>query len=458
MSSSWHTQPGVGVLDARYVNVTGDTMTGQLVLGLAGVGLSVTQDSVMGGYLRVGSVSSPTNTTAGDITGVRLKVGDGAFGTGVELSVTGDGALSGFLRVGSETAPTNTTAGDLTAARLKIGDGAFGTGVEASITGDGAISGFLQVGSETAPSNTTAGDITALRIHVGTDSTQLTNVEADFNCDVGIQRGLSFKPVAAGTSTLLNNIMAANYFGMVVDSNNSNNLLLAEKTVSATTARWAFGHLGEFGIGQVAPASLLHIGSALTKTSWTTNGIAVRVDAATYTNSSAGSATYATAAAISLAQPTYAASNASTVVTDAANLYIANAPVAGTNMALTNAWALWVDDGSSRFDGRVVENQGADVSSANNLVLGSDGNSWEITGTTQINLISNLGWQNGSIITLLFTSTPTVKHNQTTSSTNISIKLAGAVDFAATAGDTLTLLLSEIGGTQGWREIGRAVI
>lgn len=69
-------------------------------------------------YLRVGSVAAPTNVTAGDLTTVRLKVVDGAFGTGVDFSVTGDGALSGFLRVGSETAPTNTTAGDLTAVRI----------------------------------------------------------------------------------------------------------------------------------------------------------------------------------------------------------------------------------------------------------------------------------------------------------------------------------------------------
>ena len=107
---------------------------------------------------------------------------------------------------------------------------------------------------------------------------------------------------------------------------------------------------------------------------------------------------------------------------------------------------------------RLQELQGADVASANNLVLGSDGNTFEITGATQVNLISNLTWQNGSKINLLFTSTPTVKHNQATSGTNITIQLAGAADFVASAGDTLTLVLSEIGGTQAWREISRAVI
>lgn len=68
-------------------------------------------------YQRIGSATTPTNTTAGDITCVRLIVGDAALGTGVEAAVTGDGTVSGFLRVGSATAPTNTTAGDLTFVR-----------------------------------------------------------------------------------------------------------------------------------------------------------------------------------------------------------------------------------------------------------------------------------------------------------------------------------------------------
>lgn len=130
---------------------------------------------------------------------------------------------------------------------------------------------------------------------------------------------------------------------------------------------------------------------------------------------------------------------------------------ADTNLYRSAASTLKTDD-SLVVMGRLQANQGADVASANNLVLGSDGNTFEITGTTQINLISNLTWQNGCHITLLFTSTPTVKHNQATSTTNITIQLAGAADFVASAGDTLSLVLCEIGGTQAWRETARAVI
>lgn len=155
--------------------------------------------------------------------------------------------------------------------------------------------------------------------------------------------------------------------------------------------------------------------------------------------------------------PTYAFVGASTLTT-AATVAISGAPIAGTNATITTPLAFWVQAGTARFDGRVLETQGADVASANNLTLGTDGNCFEITGTTTINLISNVNWQNGSVVTLLFTSTPTVTHNAATSGTNITIQLAGAANFSATAGDTLTLRLSEIGGTQAWREIGKALI
>lgn len=107
--------------------------------------------------------------------------------------------------------------------------------------------------------------------------------------------------------------------------------------------------------------------------------------------------------------------------------------------------------------GRLQQKQGADVSSANNLSLGADGNTFEITGTTQINLIANTNWQNGSEVTLLFTSTATLTDGTANSGTDIGMELSGNTNFTASAGATLTLILSEIGGTQRWREKCRSV-
>lgn len=151
--------------------------------------------------------------------------------------------------------------------------------------------------------------------------------------------------------------------------------------------------------------------------------------------------------------------DASAVTVDAAaSVYIANSPVAAGSVTLTNAYSLWVDAGTTRLDGRLTPAQGADVASANDLTLGTDGNVFEITGTTQINAITTAGWTLGSYITMIFASTPTVKHNTAGGAGTAVILLAGAADFVATAGDTLTLCYSEQGGTNAWREISRAVI
>lgn len=103
------------------------------------------------------------------------------------------------------------------------------------------------------------------------------------------------------------------------------------------------------------------------------------------------------------------------------------------------------------FKDRIVSEQKT-LAAANDLTL-TDGNAFEITGATQINAIATALWIAGSQVTLMFASTPTVKHNTAGGAGTAVILLAGAVDFVATTGDTLTLLYSNIGGTLAWREI-----
>ena len=156
--------------------------------------------------------------------------------------------------------------------------------------------------------------------------------------------------------------------------------------------------------------------------------------------------------------PTYGFVAASTITT-AATVAISAAPIAGTNATLTNSSALWVQAGASRLDGRLLENQGADVASGTNLTLGSDGNVFEITGTTQIDLILITEWRNGTVVTLVFNESVTVRHAIATSGSNVTILLAGAANFSATANDTLTLVLCETtAGGQAWRELARTAI
>lgn len=90
-----------------------------------------------------------------------------------------------------------------------------------------------------------------------------------------------------------------------------------------------------------------------TGTPSTTGGIA-NYAASTWTdNNTAGSGTATAWVGHAFQRPTLAASNSSVTTTTAATVYIANAPLAGSNQTLTKPWALWVDAGDVRLDGNI---------------------------------------------------------------------------------------------------------
>jgi hypothetical protein len=104
---------------------------------------------------------------------------------------------------------------------------------------------------------------------------------------------------------------------------------------------------------------------------------------------------------------------------------------------------------TSRFEAY----KGVDVSSANDLTLGSDGNAFVITGTTQVNAITTTNWQAGSVINLKFSGALTVKNNTAGGAATAPILLSGGSDFTTAANDGLTLWYD---GTS-WNEASRKV-
>ncbi len=126
---------------------------------------------------------------------------------------------------------------------------------------------------------------------------------------------------------------------------------------------------------------------------------------------------------------------------------------------LTLGWGMATTDivasAGIKMVGRMLNAQGADVASADEITLGIDGNYIDITGTTTINHIANTSWLAGAIVMLQFDASVTVTHNAASpTGTEASILLAGAVDFSATAGDTLVLVYD---GTT-FRELSRTAI
>ncbi len=108
---------------------------------------------------------------------------------------------------------------------------------------------------------------------------------------------------------------------------------------------------GFVGLGTATASAELHISgsNAISAPAWTTNGIGIRQDAQTYTDTGGGSGTSYVDV---LGAPTLASSGTSTYTT-AATLAIAGAPAAGTGVTITNPLALYVAVGTASFMGNV---------------------------------------------------------------------------------------------------------
>jgi hypothetical protein len=86
--------------------------------------------------------------------------------------------------------------------------------------------------------------------------------------------------------------------------------------------------------------------------------------------------------AVRIQAPTYSFVGASTI-TNAATLYVDSAPVAGANATITNNYALWIDAGTSRFDGP-LDLSNISAGSTNLIITGTSDTPtvvWSVAGT-----------------------------------------------------------------------------
>lgn len=75
--------------------------------------------------------------------------------------------------------------------------------------------------------------------------------------------------------------------------------------------------------------------------------------------------------AFQILAPTYSAV-AATTITGASTLYVNAAPVAGTNVTITNSQALWIDSGDARFDGNLRFENAGTTANVNIGILGTE--------------------------------------------------------------------------------------
>lgn len=113
---------------------------------------------------------------------------------------------------------------------------------------------------------------------------------------------------------------------------------------------------------------------------------------------------------------------------------------------LQNSGVTISDNDEIRHAGTVEEDKGADLASATTLTLGTDGNYFDVTGTTTITAISAKAI--GTEITLQFDAAAQLTHHAT------NLILAGGSNFTSAVGDHMTL--RNYDGTN-WREVSRGV-
>ncbi len=89
------------------------------------------------------------------------------------------------------------------------------------------------------------------------------------------------------------------------------------------------------------------VGGSITIGAWGTNGVQSQFTANTYTDNTSAAGTVTNNMINTFAQPTLATSANAVTYTNASTVYIAGAPIAGTNTTLTNTTALQINNTSS---------------------------------------------------------------------------------------------------------------
>ena len=289
------------------------------------------------------TVAAGTNTVTRSI-GVRATQ---ANLNGNSLTLTGQAGVV----IAAHTVATNNS-------HLVIGNTAIPTGnwaIYSYLNSASFFDGFIGLSTTTPAAqlhfggNVSAAAWTTSGIRLRVDSGTVTDTSSSGTVsNMGVS-AIAGSAVAASSATTYTN--AATLFiggAPTAGANVTITNALALQVQGGTS--WFRGNvlLGAASTG--AAQAQLHLQSNQTATAWGVSGAGIRVQSATYTDTSS-SGTVAATAVHGFGTPTLAASSATTY-TDAATLRLNAVPVAGSNVTITNAYSL-IAAGNSRFDGNI---------------------------------------------------------------------------------------------------------
>jgi hypothetical protein len=295
------------------------------------------------------SYASISGTLASSVTSIQNGLLVSPTFTPTGASINAIRGMSKAATLGTSSLNVNTLTGSF--ARIQTTAGYTGTVASGytyfaevpSVVGTNAITNVYQYYANSIANGNgiTSGTVTNTGFHV---------VGGASAAGVGgtvINYGLhSATPFGSGAGTTINYGIRISGAGGSGGAGSTTNWGVYVDTVNAY-----FG--GLIGVGTSSPLAKVNIAGNQSIASWTATGPNLAVNANTLTDAtSAAAATITTRAANSFGTPTLASTNAITV-TNAATLYIAAAPTAGTNTTITNSYAVYSAAGNNYFGGGV---------------------------------------------------------------------------------------------------------
>jgi hypothetical protein len=375
-------------LNSPFVNINGNlTVSGNAVL----VG-NINADKIFNGTtsVEIPAAGGNANITVGGASNVAVFTTTGLNITG-GLSASGNIDGGNLRTAGQITATGNVTSGNVTVTTGNIVfNQTSGAATNQMIRFQDANTAVTTVGANIGSIEWFTSDSTGAGARI-TARIRAVYEDTNGNANIQIQTGSSTTPATRIT---------------IIGSSGNVGIANAAPldTLAITGTAYVSGNItsaANIAGGNVLTTNLTQsanvvVTGAISTPSWTTTGVGIRTVASTYTDSStAASGTAITNHIHVLAQPTLAGTNATVTTTTASTLYIAAAPVAGSNMTITNPYALYVAAGNTYSGGNIYSI--ANVTGGN---INSDGG---ISATGNIVGANIVGVQNvyttGNVIT-----------------------------------------------------------
>ena len=347
-----------------YLYVQGGGGGGNLVLGTTTSGTSV--KFVTGGpnSANIRATLSDTGlSVVGNVSATYLK-GDGGNISNIQgANVSGQvgyAAVANSVAVANVSGLGNIATVNLTGSSSNVlyGNGVFAPTAGGSSYGDSnvvTLLGAFGSNSISTTGNVTVGNVSATA-NITTTGYFISGNQATGGFKLGnvnsrIAVGGSNAYITMGPSIIVTPDQSASAGsglqvgggGYILAPNGARVLALGNDGSATITTNLSLPNGGSISVstGNLTVGGSITRSGGITTTSWGSSGVGLKLSPSTYTDNSTAAGTLAAQYIHSMGAPTFAFSNAVTV-TNAATLYV-NAPTAGTNATLTNAWSIYTN-------------------------------------------------------------------------------------------------------------------